>query len=244
MIADFMTRDTFSLLKSNIAFGKVVKGAADSKLFKIQNVYDLVQQQLRDPVARIYRLSIDEKMVAFKGRLPGKQYMRDKKNDWRSKWFVGADSVTGYPAAFVIYSGADTQYDDLLPRNEKGLVSGWGTPYDAVLSLVIALEDVLKYPNKDGLLLTATIFWDNWYTTLPLVILLYFMGYGVIGTVLKRCKGIPTDFWNLVGPNRGDWFRAFAGPITVTCWRYHCKWLSREKFWFICSSGGIVRVGR
>ena len=44
-------------------------------------------------------------MVAFKGRIGMKQYMKDKPTKWDFKLCVLADSNTGYTYRFQIYTG-------------------------------------------------------------------------------------------------------------------------------------------
>ena len=67
-------------------------------------------------------VSVDERMVANKGRYSFRQYIRDKPTKWGIKLWVLVDSITGYTCNFEVYLG----------RKEK---SQFGLGYDAVMKL-------------------------------------------------------------------------------------------------------------
>ena len=50
-------------------------------------------------------VSIDERMVANKGRYTFRQYIRDKPTKWGMKIWVIADATTGYTYDFEVYTG-------------------------------------------------------------------------------------------------------------------------------------------
>ena len=50
-----------------------------------------------------YCISIDESMIAFKGRYAGKQYLPRKPIKWGFKCIILADSLSGYVYDFHLY---------------------------------------------------------------------------------------------------------------------------------------------
>ena len=50
-------------------------------------------------------ISIDERMVTFKGRIGMKQYIKDKPTKWGFKLWILASSDSGYTYKFQAYTG-------------------------------------------------------------------------------------------------------------------------------------------
>ena len=68
-------------------------------------------------------ISIDERLVRNKGRYAFGQYFKDKPTKWRMKFWVLADSLTGYTYDFDLYLG------------RGATISPNGLGYDVVLKL-------------------------------------------------------------------------------------------------------------
>ena len=77
-----------------------------SKRSKIQGLVLPLFQQHFTPSQGI---SIDEAMIAFRGRMSFRQYIRGKPTPWG---YVLADSATGYMYSVVPYYGKETQLLD------------------------------------------------------------------------------------------------------------------------------------
>ena len=71
------------------------------KLYKIRPVLD----QLSSPPTYLERISVDESMIGFKGRLSWIQYMSKKPTKWGIIVWVAADSVNGYVWNLHLYTG-------------------------------------------------------------------------------------------------------------------------------------------
>ena len=114
MAADVMSRETFKLLKSHWAWGPRVKGgsaqeAAGTSIFKLAAVYEYAQNAFLSVVEYCPRLSVDEKMVPYKGgKCVAKQRIKSKSTQFGPKWFLLCGALTGYTIFFIIYSGRDT----------------------------------------------------------------------------------------------------------------------------------------
>ncbi|XP_014672682.1 PREDICTED: piggyBac transposable element-derived protein 3-like [Priapulus caudatus] len=116
--------------------------------------------------------SVDEIMVAFKGRSLLRQYMPGKPHKWGFKLW-GRCGITGFLYDFDIYQGKN-------PNGEKPSECGMGG--DVVLKLVSSLPQNKNYK----------IFADNFFTGLPLIDRLRGMGFLYIGTIrANRLKDCP-----------------------------------------------------
>ena len=76
-------------------------------------------------------MAIDESVIAFKGRVSFRQYLKGKPTPWSIKAFVLADSVSGYLYKVAIYYGRATELvRPELPNTAR-----------VVLTLVDGLDD-------------------------------------------------------------------------------------------------------
>jgi hypothetical protein len=133
-------------------------------------------------------ISIDERMVASKGRFGMKQYIKDKPVKWGFKLWVLACSKTGYTYKFDVYIGKS------LTKSDNGL------GYDVVMHLM------------DGLFNQGyRLYVDNFYSSPKLFQDLYKKGCYATGTVRDNRKGMPVGFGSCMPKkaNRGTirWFR-------------------------------------
>jgi hypothetical protein len=116
--------------------------------------------------------TIDESMVKFKGRLSFRQYMPAKPIKWGLKVWSLCDSSTGYMSRFQVYTG-----------REQGAAPEVGLAHRVVLELIDGLED------GGGI----TIYMDNFYTSVPLLIELRAQRVNACGTVRANRKDLPKD---------------------------------------------------
>ena len=75
------------------------------KLGKIRPVLDSVTQQFLTGYNPHCEVSIDEAMIAFKGRSSMKQYVPKKPVKRRFKVWVRVDAVSGYVSELDVYTG-------------------------------------------------------------------------------------------------------------------------------------------
>ena len=77
-------------LKATAAYGypegHPLSGGGD--LFKIWAIVQWVLNCCLYPLKKIWRLAIDEKMLAFKGKMPWRQYLQNKIHKFGLKLFV------------------------------------------------------------------------------------------------------------------------------------------------------------
>ena len=75
------------------------------KLFKVRTLLDAITKQFREVYNPPQNLSIDEAMIAFKGRLSIKQYMPQKPIKRAIKVWCCASSENGFVSALQVYTG-------------------------------------------------------------------------------------------------------------------------------------------
>ncbi|XP_018371355.1 PREDICTED: piggyBac transposable element-derived protein 4 [Trachymyrmex cornetzi] len=116
------------------------------------------------------KMCIDESLLLWKGRLKFKQYIPLKRHRFGIKLFEHVDCSSGYILSFIVYTGADTDYEKF----------GLGISGDIVAHFL------KPYFGKGHV-----IYIDNWYSSAPLSVFLHEKETGVCGTVRKNRKGLP-----------------------------------------------------
>lgn len=146
-------------------------------LFKIRPVVNFLNARF-DSVPKQPRLCVDEQMCATKMRSRFRQYMPKKPHKWGMKLFVLCDS-TGFSYKFEIYHGAGD--NTILPN----------TPDMGATSNVVARLSQTIPDFKNHIL-----YFDNFYTSLQLLVYLRSRGIFSLGTVrsnrISNCK-LPSD---------------------------------------------------
>ncbi|KAL3216925.1 hypothetical protein MRX96_032713 [Rhipicephalus microplus] len=166
LISSVMTREEFKKLRSSLHFVDTEKPReADdvNRLWKVQPIIDAVRTRCTqlERAPRCY--SVDEQMIPFTGRCPLRQYVKGKPRPLGLKNFVVTTSE-GLVMDFEIYQGKST------PLAETSL----GLGPNAVLRLVRTL------PEK------SSIFFDRYFTTIPLLDELLKKGIDGTGTIMAN----------------------------------------------------------
>ncbi len=142
-----------------------------TKRSKIQPFLDLIIPLVQRHLTPTQELSIDEAMIAFRGRVGFRQYIRGKPQPWGIKAYVLSESRTGYMHNLVIYYGKETQ---LL--TQPGL--------NHTTNVVCTLMDPLKNLGYD-------LYTDRFYTSPMLTTELLDMSTTFTGTVMCNRKNMP-----------------------------------------------------
>ena len=152
------------------------------------------------------KVSIDERMVKYKGPFFFKQYTMNKPTKWGIKLWVLADSATGYNWDMVVYTGKkkddwddfsvnESSFDGLPCDISRGYPDNVDSDPDAKRNLMLQLgaRAVLKLTmpliNRGYIL-----FVENFYTSVPLFKYLCSSGINVVG------NGFPVEL-----KNKGTW---------------------------------------
>ena len=143
--------------------------------------------------------TVDESMVKFKGRLGFRQYMPAKPTKWGVKIWSLCDSITGYMSRFQVYTGRD------------GRVVEHGLSHRVVMDLMEGMGEERTY---------ATVYMDNYYTSVPLLQDLRQSGLYGCGTVRANRRGLPTDLLpRNVRLRKHDFKIAQLNDITFGIWQ-------------------------
>lgn len=167
VIADTMPRDRFFTLRTSLHVVDTTNVTEDMKknrLWKVQPIIDVVRGMcLKLPRPLIGDYSIDEQMVPFTGKCTLVQYVPNKPRARGLKNFVLATSQ-GLVLDFEIYQGKSTP----VPQTDLGLGP----------SVILRLSETLPQDSR--------LYFDRYFTTLPLLDVLNSKGLEATGTVMKN----------------------------------------------------------
>lgn len=133
-------------------------------LFRIRTLANLLNDRF-DSIPKTARLCVDEQMCSTKTKHHLRQYMPNKPHKWGVKLFVLCDS-NGFAYRFEIYNGAG---DNVVLRGAPDL--------GATSNVVVRLSQTI--PN----FVHHILYFDNFYTSLPLLVYLRARGIYSLGTV-------------------------------------------------------------
>lgn len=211
MIQNTMSRNRFEQIRSNIHFNDnsniAPKNSPDhDPLYKIRPIVKHFNEKFKS-VPMTQRICVDEQMCSTKMKTFLRQYMPDKPHKWGIKLFVLADSF-GFCYRFEVYCGAG---DNVVEP---------GTPdLGASSNVVVRLSRIVpEFKNH-------IMYFDNYYTSLPLLVYLRSRGIFSLGTIrcnrIANCK-LPTDY-ELKKQSRGYSSEfcgsAFGVDISTTVWK-------------------------
>lgn len=198
IIKNSMTRDKFRSIMSSLHLNdnhKIDMNNRD-KLHKVRPVIDHLNSKFIER-SHSEHLSVDESMVKFKGRSTLKQYNPMKPIKRGYKIWCLADN-DGYVYKFEVYEGKAVNND----RKEFGL---GGT---VVINLTEHLAN--KYHK---------IFFDNFFSSIPLCEYLRCNGILACGTIRTNRKDLPVLLEDKK-MKRGDYdYRSTTSGVTVYKWR-------------------------
>lgn len=172
-VAATMTRNRFDLILTNLHLNDntLIPKDNNDKLFKLKPLINYLNEKFQQVYHGTNQLSIDESMILFKGRSTLKQYNPMKPIKRGYKLWCLADQK-GYIKKFQIYQG---KYDQL--ENE---FKECGLGERVVLSLT---------KNEWGK--KKQFFFDNFFTSIPLLEKLKIENSLACGTIRAHRKGIP-----------------------------------------------------
>ena len=139
------------------------------RLGKVRPVIEAVRESFLSRYSPHCQSSIDEAMVKFKGQSSLKQYLPKKTTKRGFKIWVRADSINGYVSDFEVYTGrGDTTTTSLGAR----------------------VVEKLSSPLVGG---HYHLFFDNFFSSLPLLDSLLSNGLYACATFRRDRRGVPRD---------------------------------------------------
>jgi Transposase IS4/DDE_Tnp_1-like zinc-ribbon len=195
-ITSIFSRDRFKQLRR---YFRIVPAPVDAAPRNpIPHVRALAEKLNRSFAAHfipIHHLSLDEAMVAYKGRSSIKQYIPSKPHKWGYKIYCLASE--DYLLHFEVYEGKE---DD---------PSESGSTYDTVIRMT------QQYQNQQLILFT-----DNWFTSPTLMNALKERGIRMCGSVRSNRKGMPTIHKHAIKAlSKGEYIRRQKDDICLAVWK-------------------------
>ena len=215
-----MARNRFERLRralhfNNNAQAHPVGSPGFDKLFKLRPIIDALKESFAAAWTLGARVSVDEAMVAYKGRTYLRQYLPKKVVKWGFKIWMMACASTGYCYALDVEAGVRPGE---APRKELG-------------------PKVVK-DLTEGLRPGTTIYADRFFSSIQLALDLLERGHYYVGTIMPNRKGVPKGATFKKGdrPARGDKLSAVEkdkGLRFVT-------WCDNQKVSFISTVHAVV----
>ncbi|KAL4101127.1 hypothetical protein QTP88_021147 [Uroleucon formosanum] len=141
-------------------------------------------------------VTIDEMLVAFRGRCGFIQYMSQKPAKYGLKYYALCDSKTFYTYSLELYCG-------------KQLVGPYGNNSNKPTDIVKRLVEPIKNSNRN---LTT----DNYYTSYPLAEYLLQVGLTLLGTMKRNKREIPPEFISEKNRQVGSSLSGFQNDMSLT----------------------------
>ena len=190
-----MSRNRFDQIWRYLHLSNNETRDATDKLFKIRWFIDFLNSRYMEVYCPYGNFVVDESMIKFKGRLQFR-HLPSKPIKWGIKVWALAESSTGYLSRCQIYRGKEGG------RQENGL------SHQVVMDLV-------RYLSGSH----ATIFMDNFYTSVKLLQDLLAIGPHGCGTVRANRKGLPTTLLpKNIKLRRHEFRTAQYDDITYSIW--------------------------
>lgn len=166
-VSSIMSRDRWLKIKTNFHLSDNNNIDETDSLYKVRPLLNELRSKFRKVTMR-ESLCIDEQMIPFKGISRLKQYIPKKPHKWGYKFFVLSDDE-GFIYDIFPYVGK-------IDPVQNSDVPDLGPSSNAVLHLV---QHIPFHKNHK-------LFFDNWFTSVPLVSYLASKGIWCCGTVQAR----------------------------------------------------------
>lgn len=143
------------------------------KLAPIRAVFDKFVNNCKQNYNMSYYVTVDEKLEAFRGRCPFRQYMPLKPNKYGIKIFALCDAKMFYTYNLEVYVG--TQPEGPFSRDNTGM------------AIVQRLCEPIYGSRRN-------VTTDRWFTSFPLAEYLLQQGLTTIGTIRCNKRELPPEF--------------------------------------------------
>ncbi|XP_068081806.1 piggyBac transposable element-derived protein 4-like [Anabrus simplex] len=201
IFSETMSHRCFSIISRYLHFAPDSPETQCDKLWKVRPVLQLLLDKFQKLYVPGKRISIDESLMKFRGRLAFVQFNPSKRARFGIKFYKVCCSDTSYCWKFRIYVGKEPQH-----------VDGTGDARRLLCSEAIVLE------LCDELLGSCrTIYMDNWYSSPTLFRELIMKNTNAIGTVHPNRKLMPPHF-AATNLKKGELTFASANGILATKW--------------------------
>lgn len=172
-----MSEKRFLFLLSALRFDDVASRRdrinEGDKLAAVSEIFNMLVNACQDNYTCSEHATVDEMLVAFRGRCSFRMFMKSKPAKYGLKIMCLCDSKSHYLLNAFVYTGKSS-------RRQPGSFS---VPTLDVLKLVKPIENTNR--NVTG---------DNWFTSIELINELKSRGLTYVGTVKKNKREVPPQF--------------------------------------------------
>lgn len=142
------------------------------RLAPIRDIFDLWVETFSKCFIPYENLTVDEQLVAFRGRCSFRQYMKSKPAKYGLKLWVLCDSTTSYVMNIQAYTGRQKGQPPEKNQGER------------------VVHDLVEVVKGTGRNITT----DNFFTSVPLARQLITKKLSLVGTLRKNKPEIPPEF--------------------------------------------------
>lgn len=171
----------------------------NDKLAAISNIFRIFVHNCQS----LYNIgecaTIDEMLIAFRGRSYFVMYMPNKPSKYGLKMMCMCDAKTNYFYNGYIYCGKGSDGETLTNKEKKFFV-----PSQAVIRLTKPIHG----SNRN-------VTFDNWFTSIELVDALKKRGLTCVGTLKKNKRDIPKEFLPSKSRDVGSTLYGFTNQMTL-----------------------------
>ena len=178
-----MSRNRFNNIMKFLRFARAEQVNKKDKKSQIESFLNLLREKCKQIVFPGLHIAIDESLIAWKGLLLFKQFIKTKRSRFGIKVFFlcpGAPDWQGYSYDFEVYYGKDTTTFHTPTGGEELSKSE---------QIVIALMQDLLFEGRH-------VVTDNWYTSSRLALFLQKQDTQLTGTI-NKARGIPSRLKDL-----------------------------------------------
>ena len=189
IVSSTLPRNRFAQILSNLHLADneaIPNNNNNDKLYKVRSFISAMNANYVKLYNVSQNLSIDESMILFKGRHSIKQYCPKKPIKRGYKLWMQAD-MDGYISRFDVYQGKNTEVE----HEENTEV--FGLSEKVVSTMVDDLHD--KHHQ---------VYFDNYFSSIPLMEYLKTKGVDACGTIRSNRKALPVGIKNDKALERGE----------------------------------------
>lgn len=193
-----MTAQRFRFLLRALRFDNIETRSERQNLDKlapIREIFELVTDRFKENYTPSEFLTLDEQLVAFRGKCPFRQYIPSKPAKYGIKIYALVDAKSIYTFSTEIYAGKQPQ----------------GSYYKSNASKDVALRLVSSIEGLQGRNITM----DNYFTSIPLAEDLLKKKISIIGTLRKNKREIPIELIQVKQRAPGSSMFAFKKGMTL-----------------------------
>lgn len=145
------------------------------KMAAFRNIFETFEKNCQKHYSVGEYTTVDEQLVAFRGKCPFRQYIPSKPAKYGVKILTLCDSTTWYTLSMEVYVGTQPDGPYLVSNSAK--------------DVVMRLAKPIAGTNRN---ITA----DNWFCSVPLLEELFKIKLTLVGTLRKNKKELPLELVN------------------------------------------------